>query len=54
MATSGTRPDPEKKRTDIMHKATKLFLEKGFDATSTNDICFAAKLTKPSLYHYFE
>jgi AcrR family transcriptional regulator len=46
--------DPEKKRADIMQKAIKLFMTKGFDATSTNDICLAAKLTKPSLYHYFE
>ncbi len=37
-----------------MQKAMKLFMAKGFDATSTNDICVAAKLTKPSLYHYFE
>jgi AcrR family transcriptional regulator len=49
-----TKPDPEKKRADIMSKAVKLFLAKGFDATSTNDICLTAKLTKPSLYHYFE
>lgn len=51
-----TKPkgDPQKRRTDIMNKAMKLFMVKGFDATSTNDICVAAKLTKPSLYHYFE
>ncbi len=36
-----------------MQKALKLFMAKGFDATSTNDICWAAKMTKPSLYHYF-
>ncbi len=54
MRPSRTKSDPEKKRTDIMGKAMKLFLAKGFDGTSTNDICLAAKLTKPSLYHYFE
>ena len=43
----------EKRKNDIMQKAMKLFMIKGFDATSTNDICWAAKLTKPSLYHYF-
>ena len=37
-----------------MQKAMKLFLSKGFEGTSTNDICMAAKLTKPSLYHYFQ
>jgi AcrR family transcriptional regulator len=46
--------DGPRKRADIMEKAMKLFLVKGFEGTSTNDICMAAKLTKPSLYHYFE
>lgn len=43
----------EKRKIEIMQKAMKLFMVKGFDATSTNDICWAAKMTKPSLYHYF-
>jgi len=54
MAIQKRRADPQKKRADIMRKAMKLFMVKGFDATSTNDICVAAKLTKPSLYHYFQ
>jgi AcrR family transcriptional regulator len=54
VAHSKKRFDNEKKRADIMQKALKLFLEKGFEGTSMNDICFSAKLTKPSLYHYFE
>ncbi len=54
MTNGRRRSDPHKKRADIMQKAMKLFMAKGFDATSTNDICAAAKLTKPSLYHYFE
>ena len=37
-----------------MRQALKLFSQKGFNATSTSDICLAAKMTKPSLYHYFE
>jgi len=36
-----------------MQTAMRLFMTKGFDGTSTNDICWAAKMTKPSLYHYF-
>ncbi|OPY80380.1 MAG: DNA-binding transcriptional repressor AcrR [Syntrophorhabdus sp. PtaU1.Bin058] len=43
----------EKRKIEIMQKAMKLFMVKGFDATSTNDICWAARMTKPSLYHYF-
>jgi AcrR family transcriptional regulator len=46
-------PQYEKRKTEIMQKAMKLFSTKGFDATSTNDICWAARMTKPSLYHYF-
>ena len=30
------------------------FLEKGYSATSTNDICAAARINKPTLYYYFE
>jgi TetR/AcrR family transcriptional regulator, cholesterol catabolism regulator len=38
----------------IISATTKLLLEKGSSsATSTTDICVAAKLTRPSLYHYF-
>ena len=54
MKPKRARADSQKKRTEIIRRATKLFLQKGFDATSTNDICAYAKLTKPSLYHYFE
>lgn len=32
----------------------ELFLEKGYSATSTNDICASAKINKPTLYYYFE
>lgn len=32
----------------------ELFLEKGYSATSTNDICAAANINKPTLYYYFE
>lgn len=49
----GVTPQYEKRKNEIMQKAMKLFMVKGFDATSTNDICLAAKMTKPSLYHYF-
>jgi TetR/AcrR family transcriptional regulator, cholesterol catabolism regulator len=38
----------------IIRMTTELLLEKGSSsATSTTDICAAAKLTRPSLYHYF-
>ncbi len=49
----GVTAQHEKKKIDIMQTAMKLFMTKGFDGTSTNDICWAAGMTKPSLYHYF-
>jgi AcrR family transcriptional regulator len=42
------------KKEDILQSAMELFLEKGYSATSTNDICAAAKINKPTLYYYFE
>jgi AcrR family transcriptional regulator len=41
------------KRDAILRTVLHLFLEKGYSGTSTNDICSAAKLAKPSLYYYF-
>jgi AcrR family transcriptional regulator len=37
----------------ILDVAMKLFLEKGYTATSTSDICIAADISKPTLYYYF-
>ena len=42
------------KKEDILQSAMELFLEKGYSATSTNDICAAANINKPTLYYYFE
>ena len=36
----------------IFRVAMELFLAKGYDATTTNDICAAAGITKPTLYYY--
>ena len=42
----------QKKRDKIIQTTIKLLLKKG-SLTSTTDICAAAKLTRPTLYHYF-
>lgn len=42
------------KKEEILQSAMELFLEKGYSATSTNDICASAKINKPTLYYYFE
>lgn len=40
-------------RERILHAASKLFLSKGFSATSTRDIAEAAGIRQPSLYYHF-
>jgi AcrR family transcriptional regulator len=42
------------KKEEILQSAMELFLEKGYSATTTNDICAAAKINKPTLYYYFK
>jgi AcrR family transcriptional regulator len=53
-----TKPKQENERIDkkdaILQSAIALFLDKGYSATSTNDICAAAKINKPTLYYYFK
>lgn len=50
------RPKKESNRPDnkkvIFRVAMQQFLEKGYSATTTNDICSAAQITKPTLYYY--
>jgi AcrR family transcriptional regulator len=33
--------------------ALELFASKGYDATSVREICAAARITKPTLYHFY-
>jgi TetR/AcrR family transcriptional regulator len=37
----------------ILQKALKLFSSRGYDATSVREICAAADVTKPTLYHFY-
>lgn len=37
----------------ILQKALELFATKGYDATSVREICEAATITKPTLYHFY-
>ena len=41
-------------RDKLLESATTLFLEKGYESTSVNDICKQAEVSKGSFYHYFE
>jgi TetR/AcrR family transcriptional regulator len=46
------RPEP-RSNDRILLKALELFSEKGYDATSVREICEAAGVTKPTLYHFY-
>ena len=37
----------------ILQSALELFSSKGYDATSVREICEAAGITKPTLYHFY-
>jgi AcrR family transcriptional regulator len=54
--TAQEKPKKEEKvsrnKETIFRVAMELFLAKGYDATTTNDICSAAGITKPTLYYY--
>ncbi len=41
-------------RDKLLESAATLFLENGYEATSVNDICKHAEVSKGSFYHYFE
>jgi AcrR family transcriptional regulator len=43
----------EQRRVQLIEVATALFAERGFDATSMDDIAEAAGVTKPVLYQHF-
>ena len=41
-------------RQEILRTAARLFQQRGYDATSMNDIAVALKLSKGGLYHHFQ
>ncbi len=41
-------------RQEILRTAARLFQQRGYDATSMNDIAAALKLSKGGLYHHFQ
>ena len=46
--------DIDERRMEVYKTAAQIFYEKGFNATSMNDIADATGLTKGGLYHYIE
>jgi TetR/AcrR family transcriptional regulator len=45
--------EPVRSSDRILQKALDLFADKGYDATSVREICEAAGITKPTLYHFY-
>jgi len=45
---------PEIRRAEILNAAFKLFLERGYDNTSVNDVIAHAGLSKGMVYHHFD
>jgi len=41
-------------RDEILRAAARLFQQRGYDATSMNDVAAALKLSKGGLYHHFQ
>ena len=50
-ANSESRSD--RKRKALLSAATELFLDKGFDGTSMDDVAAKAAVSKPTVYKYF-
>src|ERR1700690_1692391 len=50
-ATIEPRQEP---RQEILRTAARLFQQRGYDATSMNDVAAALKLSKGGLYHHFQ
>lgn len=50
----GRNKDPEQTQERIVDASIKLFLEKGYEQTTIQDILDALKLSKGGLYHHFK
>lgn len=53
---TGAPPGPRKsgqRRSRLIASAGRLFVEKGYDATTMDEIAAAAGFAKGTLYHYF-
>lgn len=50
------QPDPafNEKREAVLTTAARLFVEKGYENTSLNELASVLNVTKPTLYYYFE
>lgn len=50
----GRAPGYDDQRTMILQRAAELFAQRGYPATSMNEVAQACGMSKPSIYHYFQ
>lgn len=50
----GRSPGYDDQRDMILQRAAELFAQRGYPATSMNEVAQACGLSKPSIYHYFK
>ena len=46
--------EADERKNEILDAAARLFMEKGFDRTSANDILAAVGISKGTLYYHFK
>ena len=51
--TANSESRSDRKRKTLLLAATAVFLEKGYDGTSMDDVAARAKVSKPTVYKYF-
>ena len=52
--STAPQAEPAPMQARLLAAATELFAEKGFDATSVQEVVERAQVTKGALYHYFD
>ena len=51
-STRSTKEESQQKRAALLHAAVRMFNERGFHATSLDDVAAALGVTKPVIYHH--
>ena len=54
MTSTAQNPSPADSRTRLLDAATQVIRAKGYTATTVDDICHAAGVTKGSFFHHFK
>jgi AcrR family transcriptional regulator len=52
--TPSKRPSPQRRRAEVLETAARMFAEKGYEATTSQDIGNELGMLRGSIYYYFE